>query len=143
VHNNKVEASANQANLAANSIQFGFGSSGIIKSNQVAGNQWCANASADATGILIFDSHNINVTQNIFTGNADVGIYIQGNNNTINNNKVTDDGSIADCNQIPDDIGIYNDLTNVGSVLTNNKVGGFDTPYLNVVTGNNKTNPNK
>lgn len=136
VHNNSVGASANQAYLAANSIQFGFGASGVIKANRIDGNQWCG---ADVgTGLLLYLANGVNVTQNIFGGNSNVGIYVYGDNNTVNNNKVFDDGSIADCGE---DYGIYNGGAN--SLVKNNKVGGFDTQYANVVGGNNKTNPNK
>jgi len=138
VHNNSVGASANQANLAANSIQFGFGASGVIKANRIDGNQWCG---ADVgTGLLLYLANGVNVTQNIFGGNSNVGIYIYGDNNIVNNNKVFDDGSIADCGS-SGDYGIYNGGLN--NLVKNNKVGGFETAYDNVVGGNNKTNPNK
>ena len=151
IHNNTIGASANQAFLAANSIQLGFGAQGIVKSNSIAGNQWCTLPNDDGTGVLLFESAdfttpisaNVLVTQNVFTGNADIGIYMLGNGMTVNNNKVFDSSAIADCNLTGDDIGIDVDPSNIGSVLTNNKIGGFTTPISGSPLGSNKVNPNK
>src|SRR5690606_14344179 len=41
VHHNTVHASANQADLAANSIQISYGAGGVVTQNEVHGNQWC------------------------------------------------------------------------------------------------------
>ena len=156
MRNNTIGASANQAVLAANSIQIGFGAQGVVKANRVSGNQWCTDATAFATGILVFGvdeftraplTLDLTITQNVFTGNADVGIYTFGNGILVNNNKVFDDGNIADCNLSLDDYGIYNDIneakTSGANTFTNNKIGGFDTPFFGGTIGSNKINPNK
>jgi parallel beta-helix repeat protein len=154
VRNNSIGASANQTYLAANSIQFGYGASGVIKANRVDGNQWCTAAGDIATAILLYEANvntglpiaaNVNVTQNILSGNADVGIYAYGNGMTVNNNKVFDDGSITDCNVDGYDVGIFNETWGGAgnNVFKNNKVGGYTDAYLAVSGGNNKTNPNK
>ena len=153
MRNNTIGASANQAVLAANSIQIGFGAQGVVKANRVSGNQWCTDATAFATGILVFGvdeftraplTLDLTITQNVFTGNADVGIYTYGNGVLVNNNKVFDDDNIADCNT-QFDYGIYNDLDNSSgaNTFTNNKIGGFDTPFFGGTIGSNKINPNK
>ena len=159
MRNNTIGGSANQAVLAANSIQIGFGAQGVVKANRVSGNQWCVESDPAyfATGILVFGADpssstsapltlDLTITQNVFTGNADVGIYTYGNGIIVNNNKVFDDGNIADCNTQYDH-GIYNDIneakTSGANTFTNNKIGGFDTPFFGGTIGSNKINPNK
>ena len=142
VHNNVVGPSANQANLAANSIQFAFGAMGKVTSNKIAGNQWCGLEPVDdGTGLLLFSADGVNVSNNTFTDNADIGIYVSGLGNIVSNNKVFDDNSIPDCNASGDDFGIYNNGTS--SSFTNNVVGGFTTPYTNVTGKGNKVRPTK
>lgn len=139
VHHNRIEASANQANLAANSVQFGFGSTGWLTNNQIAGNQWCGASDYVATAVLIYLSNGVSIRHNNLDGNADVGIYGYANGLTIDNNRVFDDASIADCNDYGYDYGVVSDGT--GNTVTNNKVRGYDTPYDGVTGGNNKTAP--
>lgn len=145
IHHNYVESSATQPNeLAANSIQLGFGAAGTVHQNRLEGNQWCGPSNFAATAILLFDVENgVTVKQNVIGGNSDVGIYGFGDGLTVDNNKVSDkDRKIADCNQNGYDIGIGN--WGSGSPIssyTNNKVSGFDDAYDGVSGGKNKIIP--
>ena len=40
IHHNSIGESATQLNLAANSVQIGFGGIGVVEFNRIAGNQW-------------------------------------------------------------------------------------------------------
>jgi len=119
---NNVGSSANQANLAANGIQLGFGALGNVRFNNVGGNSWCC-VDAAATGVLIYlTSDGVNVRYNSVKGNADVGIYFEANNGAIRNNLVYESG--------PDgfyDVGIGNYGNN--NVVRHNTVIGYQTPY--------------
>ena len=145
IHHNAVSSSATQPNLAANSIQLGFGAAGTVEQNIVSGNQWCGPSEFVATALLLFQpSDGVTIKQNNIGGNSDVGIYGLGNALTVDNNKVFDDDKIADCNQFDYDIGIgnYGDPS-ITSYFTNNKVEGFDPLYDGVVGGGNKGIPGK
>lgn len=139
IHHNKISASATQANLAANSIQIGFGATGSITHNDIGGNQWCGPSEFVATAILIFDADGVTVRQNNIGSNSDVGIYGFADNLMIDNNKVFEDKKIADCNSFGYDIGVGNYGSD--NTVTNNKVRGFDTPYDGVEGGKNKVIP--
>ena len=130
IHHNAVGASATQANLAANSVQIAFGATGVVSTNNIEGNSWCA-AGTVATAVLLFDpGPGLVVESNQIGGNSDVGIYAQSDGATISKNKVADES--ADCSGQPEDIGIgdfgssYPDASNS---LTKNQVSGFVTPY--------------
>ncbi|HXE76603.1 MAG TPA: right-handed parallel beta-helix repeat-containing protein [Candidatus Xenobia bacterium] len=136
---NAVGASATQENLAANSIQLGFGALGTVEHNDIAGNSWLGwSPTSDfaATAVLVFDGGPGIVIQrnNIMEGNADVGIYFQANNGTVDNNRVFETGPDAGY-----DIGIGDYGT--GNSVTNNKVRAYVMPYDGVVGGRNKTIP--
>lgn len=135
IHHNMVGASATQANLAANSIQVGFGAKASVTNNHVAGNSWTTDPNWVSTSILLYEAALGTLVQhnNLMDGNADVGIYILADGVTVDNNRVFESG--------PDstyDIGIGNYGDNI---ITNNKVRGYTTPYENVLGGNNKTIP--
>jgi hypothetical protein len=138
IRHNTVGASATQANLAANSVQLGFGALGSIEHNTIDGNSWCC-ASAAATAILLANSGpDVTVRHNKIGGNADVGIYILADNATIEHNRVIESG--------PDgfyDIGIGNYGTD--NTVRHNHVGGYETPYdgVDVEGGKNKVKKEK
>lgn len=119
---NVLTGSANQAHLAANGVQIGFGAKGSIQLNVIGGNSWCCE-DASATGILVFDaSDGVSIRANKITGNADIGIYFEANNGTIRQNIVTESG--------PDgfyDVGIGNYGT--GNLVSQNLVVGYTTAY--------------
>lgn len=134
IAHNAIGPSATQANLAANSIQLGFGATGLVEHNHIAGNSWCCTNFA-ATAVLLFESDGAVVRwNNIMEGNADVGIYVFGDGVTVNNNRVFEAGEDGLY-----DIGIGN--YGLDNEVTNNKVRGFATAYDGVVGGNNKTIP--
>lgn len=121
--------------LAGNSIQLGFGATGTVSNNVVEGNQWCGGYWA-ATAMLIYLADNVQVINNVVTGNSDIGIYVFGDNAIVRNNKVFDDKHIEDCGDY--DIGIGNWGTD--GDLKNNKVRGFDISY-DPFKGKNKVIP--
>jgi hypothetical protein len=131
IEDNIVGASATQANLAANSIQIGFGGKGEIKNNLIEGNSWCCEDAAASAILLIDTSSGVEVENNninLVGGNADVGIFILTNNAKVRKNRVYDVG--------PDgfyDIGIGD--YGLGNVILGNKVRCFDIPFDTDVSG--------
>lgn len=122
IRHNEIGASATQANLAANSVQFGFGGGGRLRHNDIAGNSWKVNSSAAATGVLLFEAADgLAVEHNSVIGNADVGIYVDANNADVRYNRVWESG--------PDGfydtgIGNYGD----GNRVKRNIIRGYDEP---------------
>lgn len=148
IDHNTVGASADQPNyIAGNSIQLGFGATGSIDHNDLTGNQWCGASDDAATAILLYESGPANVDHNKIGGNSDIGIYVGSNNIVVDHNDVSDDPSIADCNQQGYDIGIgnYGDDRPGGdpttNTITHNTVSGFDTPFDGPVGDHNKVKP--
>ncbi len=137
VSHNDIGESATQDNLAANSLQIGFGATGSATHNWIDGNQWKGTSDYAATAILIYQADGVNVSKNNIRGNSDIGIYIYGNNGTYNNNRVFDEG--ADHPNSSYDYGIGN--WGSDNEVTNNKVKGFDVPYDGVTGGKNKSIP--
>ncbi|MFY9300811.1 MAG: right-handed parallel beta-helix repeat-containing protein [Candidatus Nitrosotenuis sp.] len=135
IHHNKISSTATPQ-LAANSVQLGFGASGTVQYNQIDGNQWCGSSDFAATAILVFDADNVSILKNHIGGNSDIGIYGFGDNLTIDGNKVFDSTAIADCNQFGYDIGVGNYGEN--NSITKNQVGGFETPFDGDVGAKNK-----
>ncbi len=142
IHHNTIGSSATQENLAANSLQLGFGARGMVEHNHIAGNQWLGASNFAATAILLFDAGDAIVRRNnLMEGNADVGIFVINGLFApaavvvVNNNRVFETGEDGPHG----DFGIADFLSN--SEVTNNKVRGYDTAYFGVVGGNNKTIP--
>jgi nitrous oxidase accessory protein NosD len=78
---------------AQNGIQIGFGASGSITNNDVSNHVWSpcvstAQCSTDATGILVFESNNIRVSENS-VGTNQIGIFTGGDNTRIASNRVS------------------------------------------------------
>jgi hypothetical protein len=138
---NDIGASANQAYLAANSIQLGFGAGGSIDHNNLDGNQWCGPSDDVATGMLLFSNGPASVDHNKIGGNSDVGIYAGGDNTSVTHNDVKDSG--ADCNVNGYDIGIgnYGDADPTTNDVSFNSVSGFDVPFDGPVGSHNKVKP--
>jgi parallel beta-helix repeat protein len=137
IHHNDVGASATQENLAANSVQVGFGATGSVQHNHIDGNQWMGTSDWAATAVLVYDADGVNLSQNNIRGNADIGIYFYGDNGVINNNRVFDEG--ADHPNSGYDYGIGN--WGSDNSVTNNKVRGYQIPYDGVSGGKNKVIP--
>ncbi|HEY8110783.1 MAG TPA: right-handed parallel beta-helix repeat-containing protein [Candidatus Nitrosotenuis sp.] len=140
IRNNDVGSTATPQ-LAANSVQLGFGATGLVQNNKIDGNQWCGQSDTVATAILVFDADNSIIRKNQIGGNSDVGIYGSADNLTIDGNDVFDSATIADCNQFDYDIGIGNYGEN--NSINKNKVGGFDTPFDGDVGEKNKVKEEK
>ena len=122
---NDIGASATQDDLAANSIQFGYGAAGEIWNNAIDGNQWKGTSDWAATAILIYLADaGLDVSNNRIGGNSDIGIYVLADDGLFTNNKVFDEG--ADHPNSGYDYGIGN--WGAGNVLQLNKVRGFEIP---------------
>lgn len=135
IDHNKVGSTATPQ-LAANSIQLGFGAIGTIQHNKVDGNQWCGPSDFLATAILVFETTSASVLKNDIQGNSDAAIALFADNALVDGNKVSDSTSIADCNQFGYDIGIGNYGDN--NIITKNKAGGFDLPFDGPIGEKNK-----
>ena len=125
---NFVGESFTQQNLAANSIQLGPGSTGVVEFNHIAGNQWLGASNWGASAMLLFFSDSAIVRRNNIGGNSDVGIYVLGPDNVVDNNRVFDGGS-----SLHGDWGIID--YEISSVITNNKIRGFTYPTYPVLDG--------
>lgn len=135
IMHNSVGASATQANLAANSIQIGFGAKGNVVHNRIDGNQWLGSSNFAATAVLLFNSApGTVVSQNIIQGNSDVALYVLADGVIADNNKLFDNGEDGPNG----DYGIVDDGT--GNSITNNKIRGFDEPIFGSL-GTNKAIP--
>lgn len=126
IHHNVISESATQQNLAANSVQLGFGALGLVEHNHIAGNQWfgfdAVSSDFAASAVLLFDADIAEISRNNIGGNADVGIFAFSDNVTANNNRVFESGP----DQGGYDVGIWD--IGSGSSYTNNKVRGYDDP---------------
>jgi nitrous oxidase accessory protein NosD len=92
IHNNVVTGIGPTPGAAQNGIQIGFSAGGAIRENVVANNVWSpctavASCLAVATDILVTQSDNVRVTDNT-AGISQVGIFVDGNNAEVRNNKV-------------------------------------------------------
>lgn len=125
VHNNFISESATQANLAANSVQIGFGATGTLARNHIAGNQWLGTSDWAATAVLVYLADGVTIERNNIGGNSDIGVYFYGDGGVVNNNRIFDGGPDGEFSGY--DIG----LGDWGSdnVVTNNKIRGFEIPY--------------
>lgn len=137
IHHNMIGESFTQANLAANSVQLGFGAIGLVELNHIAGNQWEGASNFAASAVLLFCADGPVVRRNNIGGNADVGIWgvhpdsatcngfglgFAGGGVDVDNNRVFESGV-----DFPHgDFGLVDDGT--GNSFTNNKVRGYDSP---------------
>ncbi|MCZ6887591.1 MAG: right-handed parallel beta-helix repeat-containing protein [Gammaproteobacteria bacterium] len=119
IHHNFISESATQETLAANSVQLGFGATGTVSMNRIAGNQWLGASNFAATAVLIFAADGVTIQRNNIGGNSDVGVFLIAGGALVDNNRIFDGG--------PD--GPHGDfgLIDFGStnVVTNNKIRGF------------------
>jgi len=89
---NAVSGLGPTTGAAQNGIQIGFGAHGRVTNNAVADNVYSpcdsvTNCSANATGILIYQSNGVRVERNS-VASSQVGIFIAANNGTIAGNTV-------------------------------------------------------
>ena len=130
VHHNDVGASATQENLAANSIQLGFGALGAVHHNAIDGNQWLGTSNFAGSAILIVFTGEVDVSQNNVRGNSDVGLFIATDSGNYFDNRIFDEA--LDAPNSSYDIGVLNYFGSNNVTITNTKVRGFETPYYNV-----------
>lgn len=122
IHHNMIGESFTQNNLAANSVQIGFGAFGMVELNHIAGNQWQGPSNFAATAVLLSAHDLTTVRRNNIGGNADVGIFVVGGGATVDNNRVFESGVDGPNG----DWGIFS--FGPGNSITNNKVRGYDFP---------------
>lgn len=90
VNNNYVGSAELPKNIAANSIQLGYGAMGSVNNNIIVGNQWevVSTPQWSATAVLVYGAGNVNVNHNEISGDAtDIGIaaLYSGTVNVMNN----------------------------------------------------------
>ena len=90
VTNNYVGSAELPLNIAANSIQLGFGAYGAVNNNEVVGNQWDVVSTPQwiATAVLVYLAGDVSVNHNKISGNwTDIGVaaYYSGTVNVMNN----------------------------------------------------------
>lgn len=138
IAHNTIGASATQVNLAANSVQLGYGATGVVALNHIDGNQWKGASDFAATAILLYASEDVLVEKNIIRGNSDIGIYEFGDSSQVINNKVFDIG--ADDENSGYDIGIG--AWGSSPTVEKNKVAGFELPFGGTI-GDKNVVPNR
>lgn len=132
VRGNDVTGLANVPFIAQNGIQFGYGATGQAQNNTVDGN-WYTGANWASTGILVFESDNVNVDKNTVTNNQ-VGVDAESwcyfgvpsaNNNKFVNNTI----SGADYGAIVAAYSLYSDCDAQANnnKVTNNTISGTDS----------------
>lgn len=82
---NNLVYSTPDSGWANNGIQFGYGSTGIIRENTVKGNYWLGEGWT-ACGILLFDVSDVKVVKNDILEGNQCAIAVLGSNNKIINN---------------------------------------------------------
>lgn len=122
VKDNTVDGLSNVPFIAQNGIQFGYGGSGQALNNTVNGN-WYTGANWASTGILVFESSNVNVDKNTLAGNQ-TGIDAEswcynGVPNANNNKFVNNDISGSDYGAI---VAAYSYFSSCDAQANNNKV---------------------
>lgn len=76
--------------MAAASEPKTFGALGLVRLNQVAGNQWLGASNVAATASLIFEADGAGVSQNRVTGNSDIGLFVLADGGTYEHNDIRD-----------------------------------------------------
>jgi copper-binding protein NosD len=143
VEGNAVSGVGPTTGAAQNGIQIGFGATGRIVNNSVSGNVWSPCVSFDvcetnATGILIFESNGVFVSNNSLATNQ-IAIFNGGDHSTIVSNTITNSitlfgvALVGDSNSVAlntfahaDDAAIYvqgNHNKVVGNEITDAAVG--------------------
>jgi nitrous oxidase accessory protein NosD len=94
IERNTVTGIGSTSGAAQNGIQLGFGAKGSVTENNVTGNVWAPCVSVQecefsATGILVFQSDDVKVSENS-VGTNQVGIFIGGQNSEVDHNNVFD-----------------------------------------------------
>jgi len=92
IQQNTVTGIGPTSGAAQNGIQVGFGATGSVTGNSVTDNVWSPCVSVqqcqfNATGILVFQSNGVEVNHNE-VGTNQVGIFIGGQNSTVERNRV-------------------------------------------------------
>jgi hypothetical protein len=92
IHDNVVTGLGPTNGAAQNGIQIGFTAAGTIRANTVTNNVWAPCTAVEtcetvATNILVTGSDNVRVADNT-VGISQVGIFVDGNDAEIRNNKV-------------------------------------------------------
>lgn len=125
IEHNVIGQSVDQDQQGANSVQFSNGAGGSLRFNHIAGNQWLGSSAYAATAVLAYLSTDVLVANNNIGGNADVGIYVAGDNAaTVDNNRVFErspDGNVHGFDWGLLDVGS-------GNPMSNNKVRGYEYP---------------
>jgi len=90
ITNNYVGSANLPKNIAANSIQVGYGASGAVNNNIIIGNQWdvITKPQWSATAVLVYMADGVNVNHNQISGvGTDIGVaaYYSKTVNVMNN----------------------------------------------------------
>jgi nitrous oxidase accessory protein NosD len=136
VSNNVVTGLGPTTGAAQNGIQIGFGAKGDVLRNTVTDNVWspCVSleiCTANATGILIFQSDDVHVEHNSVATNQ-LGIYAGGQRDEIESNSISNSLILVGIDLASDNnLASRNDVTNSGyaAILiegNNNKVQSND-----------------
>lgn len=125
VMNNDIIGILETNSIAQNGIQFGYGAMGQIQRNDVSSN-WYTGPKWSSTGILIFETDNVRVVDNVVSDNQS-GIFVQAwgwyvssadENEIINNDVYGSAYAIS--------VGLYNweGYTKSNVTVNNNKIVG-------------------
>lgn len=138
-------------NLISGNLQNGIQLSALTNNNRIEGNIVGLNANGNAAipnsnGISLFDRANTNTiggsasnAGNVISGNLNNGVVLNdgANTNQIAGNKIgTDPTGMVDLGNGIRGVEVLQG-SNIGSVTTNNVIGGLTTAERNIISGNN------
>ncbi len=133
--NNAVTGDGPNSLIAQNGLQLAFGATGTIERNRVANHIYsvCSsqtNCPTVATNVVIFNSAGVTIAHNT-TIAAQVGVSVQGDNNTVQKNHVDD-------NVVFDGIDLIgnNDTANDNSIFHSDGNGIYVAGTGDTVSGN-------
>lgn len=133
ITNNYVGSADLKDNIAANSIQLGFGAEGTINNNEIIGNQWdvVTVPQWSATALLVYFAGNARVNHNTIDGvGTDVGVIAlySGIVNVMNNTikRTLPVGDTVDA----DGVGVWFFGNSGKSKLVRNTLSGWNDPYF-------------
>lgn len=133
ITNNYVGSANLPKNIAANSIQVGFGGSGAVNNNIIFGNQWdvVTTPQWSATAVLVYSAGDVNVNHNQIQGaGTDIGVaaYYSKTVNVMNNKIYRTPPTLDDAT---DEYGVGVDFyENEGkSKVVRNEFSGWKIPH--------------
>lgn len=147
IHQNAIGSAQLEANIAANSVQLGFGAVGSVNNNQIVGNEWDGASDYAATAVLIYLAGDVTVSHNRILGlgftdggvATDIGVFAidSGTVNVMNNRIFRDDEETGEKDDYGVGVWLFGN-TGAGKIVRNrfknwlHDFFGADVAHVNV-----------